>query len=138
MTAPTSTPPVTTRVRTYRAIGAAAVATTTVIAAALADRYPWLTAVNTAVAWWVGKLLGVPLDAVVQAALAAMKPDRAVMVAVDALRSLPPEQAEDATRTLLRSIPPVAAQRVVGGVRLVNVGDESLPTAPPPAGKPDA
>lgn len=112
------------RVLVYRVIGVAVVLTSTGLTAWLGPRYPWLAGVNSALAWAVGKLLGIPLDEVVRSALAAMQPDRAAIVATDALKSLPPETAADVTRSLLRSIPPETAREVMGGVL----------TAPAPVG----
>lgn len=117
------------RLLILRAVGLVLVVAATVAAALLGPKWPVVNVAATTVCWYVGKVVGIPADAVVKYALQAMHPDKAVSVAVGALQSLPPEQAESATRTLLASIPPAAQARV--GVVLLN-STSGPPSAPSP------
>lgn len=113
-----------TRVRVYQGIGVAVVGAMSALTYLLAPQYPWLVPLDTGVCWLVGKLLGMPVDAVVSAALARMQPDRAAAVTAKALQSMPPE----ATRTILRSIPPAVAQRVA--IEFSGASEPPPPEAP--------
>lgn len=86
--------------RGARALGVLAVVGLTAAASVYADAAPWLTPLASAAAWAVGKLLGVPVDSVVDAALQAMRTDRKVQITVRALASLPPKEARQAAESL--------------------------------------
>lgn len=129
---PSTPPPVPSRVKLYRAIGVVAVAASTGVTMGFAARWPAITLVHMLVCVLVGTWLGIPISDIVQLALTRMPPERAIQIAVDALKSLPPEAAEDATRTLLRSIPPETAARVAVGAGVVIVPDSDRPTPPTP------
>jgi len=113
------------KVMALRGAGLVLVTAVTAAASVWGADFPVLHIVAAAVCWTVGKVVGVPADAVTQLALTLMRPERAVDTAVSALRSFPPEQAESATRTLMSSIAPAARERVV---RFVNASS-SEPSA---------
>lgn len=112
-----------------RLLGVLAIVGVNVAAVMLGDKVPAIEVAATAVCWYIGKLLGVPLDAVVKQALAS-DPDKAVDIAAEAIRSMPPVAAEVATRALLASIPPDAQQRVVVLLN-TTTPPPSLPVQPP-------
>lgn len=108
------------RVRIMRLLGAGAVLIVTAASALLADRWPWVTLVASAVSWGVGKALGIPVDDIVRVALRGMAPDKVADIAVSAIASMPPEIAEGATQRMIASVRPAAIARAQG-VRLVNI-----------------
>lgn len=123
------------KLKWYRVLGVLAVVATTALSVWIGTQWPALaaaaTSLNSIVCWYVGKLLGVPLDDVIKAALQVMQPDRAVAVTVEALRSMPPANAETVTQKLLQSIPPDAQSRIVAFV-----GDSLHPPPSPPSQPP--
>lgn len=122
----TSTKETNRRMLILRGAGALAVVGANVLAGLFADRLPVLNLLASAVCWYVGKVLGVPLDDVLRQTL-TRNPTAAVELAASAIRSMPP-----AARSVLASIPPEAdAQRVA--VVLLNTTE---PPPPPPRATP--
>lgn len=87
-----------------RVIGVAVVVIATGATVLFGSKYPQLAAVNTGLAWLVGKLLGVPIESVTQAVLKTMAPDKAVAMTVQAVQSLPPARAEAVAQGVLQEI----------------------------------
>lgn len=110
----------------YYAYGLAVVAAMVFITMRWGAQYPYLHLLDAAVCTYVGKLLGLPLD-VIYAYAIQKQPEKAMAVAVQALRSLPPERIEAATRELISSIPPAAQQAVL----LINTTEPPPSNAPP-------
>jgi hypothetical protein len=104
------------RVRLMRLLGAGAVLIVTAASTLLADRWPWVTLVASAVSWGVGKALGIPVDDIVRVALRGMAPDKVADIAVSAIASMPPELADTAARRIAASVRPAA----VAKIQLVN------------------
>lgn len=147
MNAPEQTPP--NVLRAARLIGVVLVVGLTALTVWLGPSFPQLATANAAAAWLFGKLFGVPLDAVMQSALRAMQPEKAVALTVSAVQSMPParaeavtqsvlqelaahavgampaEQAQYMTRAILDTIPPEAKARVLE--KIVFVQSKSLP-----------
>jgi hypothetical protein len=118
------------RVQWLRAGGVVCAVLVSVAAALLAPQYPVIVPAAQLVVWWIGKSLGMPIQPIVQlalATLAATKPERAVQIATDALRSLPPESAHTLVPS---SVPPAAAEVVL----LMNTDPTAPPPPPPPRG----
>lgn len=92
-----------------RAAALVVVVLLSLLAAAFGDRAPWLAPANAAFAWLVGKLLGVPLDGVVDAALQTMQQETRLRITVRAMRSLPPAAA----RQVIESMPPDEQAQIV-------------------------
>lgn len=113
------------RMLRYYAAGLAVVLACIFVCVQWGTEYPILQVLALGVCTFVGKLLGMPLEAVFTHVM-QKRPDMAVKIAIDALQSLPPEAAEEATKQLISSIPPAAIQRVV----LVNTSEP--PPEPPP------
>lgn len=121
---------ITPRMMRFRAAGLLVVVLSTAAASLWSDQVPWLAAISSGVCWYVGKLLGKPIEDVVAAALAVMQTDRAVAVTVQAIQSMPPDTA----RAVLSSIPPEAAGRAAAAAAVVLVPDpDSPPSENPPS-----
>lgn len=110
------------RVRLMRLLGAGAVLIVTAASTLLADRWPWVTLVASAVSWGVGKALGIPVDDIVRVALRGMAPDKVADIAVSAIASMPPELADTAARRIAASVRPAAIAKTV---QLVNTDIDS-------------
>ena len=104
-----------------------AVTLSTAAAVLWGNQYPWLHGVAALVAWLVGKLLGVPIDSVVAAALTAMGSDKAIKLAVTSVNSMPPNKSaikDEITRDVLEritahavaSMPPDQAAAIARGL----------------------
>ena len=129
------------RLDVWQGVGVAVVGAMSALTYMFAPQFPWLVPLDAGVCWLVGKLLGKPVDEVISAALARMKPDRAAAVTAKALQSMPPDRAAavtakalesmppESTRTILRSIPPAVAQRVA-----LEFTGASEPAPPPGTG----
>ena len=89
------------KIMLWRAIGVSVVAAST----AAAVLYPQLAPANALFAWLVGKLLGMPLDTVVESSIAAMSPARAVEITLHAAENMPPSVRVEFMRSL-RPPPP--------------------------------
>lgn len=116
MTTTTVIEPKQDRVRLMRLLGAGAVLIVTAASTLLADRWPWVTLVASAVSWGVGKALGIPVDDIVRVALRGMAPDKVADIAVSAIASMPPELADTAARRIAASVRPAA----IAKIQLVN------------------
>lgn len=136
MTEPANTTPepapqlTASRLRWIRVVAVVLVTGTTALTVALASKYPALASVNAGLAWLAGKLLGVPLQDVMQAALRAMQPADAVKLTVAAVRSMPPAKAEAVAQTVLSEI----ASHAVGAMepaRAEYITRAILDTMPP-------
>lgn len=107
------------RVRVIRLIGGLTAFGVVVGGAAVAARWPtfapFSSSIATAITWWIGKALGIPLDAITQAALTHMQPAKVVELVLSTVHSLPPEDAAAITTGLkdsLRPPPPPPVQFV--------------------------
>lgn len=106
-----------------------------VLAVSAAGQYlglQWLSALGGLLGIVAGKLLGVPLTQVTEAALkqlASTKPERASEVAINTLASLPPASAQ-ATIATIASMAPPRAPDAPTVIRFV--GGESITPAPEP------
>lgn len=92
--------------------------------------YPIVNVLASAVCLYVGKVCGVPAEAILRYALSAMHPDKAAQFTLDAVRSMPPAQAEDLARQIISSFPPKPT------VVLVNTDAADFVPPPPPAPPP--
>lgn len=159
-------PPPAAKLVWLRALGVAVVTGSTVATVLLAQRYPAIASLNAGIAWLAGKLLGTPLQQVMQAALSAMKPQEAVALTVRAVQSMPPAkadavahnvlqeiaahavgtmepaQAEYITRAILETMPPVAKARVLEHIVFVSkrppLTSSATEAAPPTAADGDS
>lgn len=101
---------------------------------------PWVRAgIPAAMAWAIGKYLGIPTPAVTALALHRMAPEMAISIVVRALQSMAPRDTETAAATLLASLPPAARARVsmpapepARVVMFIPVEDEVTTRLPPP------
>ena len=80
------------QIQALRALGIVLVVGLGIAEVLFGARYPALAPIATGVGWLVGKLLGVPLEAVLDAALQAMRADKRVEIARHAMASLPPRE----------------------------------------------
>lgn len=110
-------PPSAARTRLYRLLGGGAIAVITAAAGALTVRYPhaasWIAMVAGPVCAYIGKLVGVPVEGIVQLALGEMKPEKAAAIAVQAMQSLPPDATRGAVMQLVQSMRPPPPSPVV-------------------------
>jgi hypothetical protein len=88
----------------YGVYGVLAVTISTGASVMWGDLYPVLVPINAIVCWVVGKLLGVPIDSVITAALAAMTPDKAIGLAVTAVSSSMPPAKNEVRQELTREV----------------------------------
>ena len=95
--------------RSLRAVGAVVVVALTGAALQLGDQYPVLVSLAAGAAWLQGKLLGVPIDDVVGAALQTMRTGKRVQITVHSINTLPP----DAARQVIESMPPPARAQLI-------------------------
>lgn len=113
--------------RLIRLLGGLAAFAALVGGAALAARWPafapYSSTVATAVAWWIGKTLGIPMEGITQAALTHMQPAKVVEIVLGAVHSMPPAEAAEVA-TQLKSVRPPPPP-----VELVNI-DIEVPLAP--------
>lgn len=98
-----------TKLRVWRALGLAVMFAVSIGSIALAPRYPWIVLPANVLCAWIGKALGIPVEAVMQAALRAWGPEKVADLAVKAISSMPPEAQTTATGRIIASIRPAAA-----------------------------
>lgn len=125
------------KLKVMQALGVFLITSSAALTAWLGAKYAFLVPLNTLLAWFVGKLLGVPLDSVVKDAVTRMTPEQQVIMTVSAVqalpadeakavaddvleriaqhsvRSMPPEQAKYMTRALLETIDPTEKARIL-------------------------
>lgn len=96
----------------WHAAGVVAAFAASVAAAVFSERFPWAAPAASLFAWGVGKMLGVPMDSVVDTALQSMRVDRKTLITIKSLESLPPEAA----RAVVESLPPPARNQIIAFV----------------------
>lgn len=96
------------RLLLYRVLGGLAIAAIAVVSTWLSPRWPWVATVAAPACAYIGKLVGVPVDAITEFALRLMQPERVAALAVRAIQSMPPERSTVATRRIIASIHPPA------------------------------
>lgn len=106
-----NTPTPTLRVRLYRIGGALGFLGLSVGTATLASKWPWVVPIGQLATWYIGKLLGIPVNDILAAALAKKSPTEVADIAVKAITSMPVAQISPVTRAVIESIRPIAAQR---------------------------
>lgn len=104
---PIATSP-TVRIRIYRALGAAIVVGVGAGSVALAPKFPWAVGIANLLTWYIGKLLGIPVDDIIAAALAKKSPAQLVELACKAITAMPVQEISLTTSAMVESIRPVA------------------------------
>lgn len=107
------------RTTVFRVLGGAAIFAIAALSTWLAPRYPWVATVAPIACAYIGKLVGVPVDSIVELALRLMEPSRVATLAVRAIQSMPPERSAQATRRIIASIAPPMAPFVHPPVALI-------------------
>lgn len=115
---PAPTPTAAAKLVAYRTAGATVAVLVTALTAVYGSTAPWvggvLAVVEAVVIGAIGVALGVPINAVLELALAKLThrdPERAAELALGTLQSLPPAQTVTATQQLFASLPPSARAR---------------------------
>lgn len=114
------------RVRLYRILGVGLFLVNTVGSSYLAARWthpaaPFVAGGAHLLTWYIGKLLGIPIDGILAAALAKKSPAEMAQIAVQAIQSMPVEQINPVARAVYRSVRPVAMSRI---------SESTIPPAP--------
>lgn len=124
---PTPAAPVTTttaRVRLYRILGVVVVVGVSIGSAMLAPRFPWVGPIAAIICWYVGKLLGIPTNEIIAAALAKKDPTQIAQIAMSAITAMPVESISMMATKVMNSLRPIAEGRV------------SVQSIPPPSAIP--
>lgn len=110
LTTASTTP--TMRIRLYRIAGAAVVVGVSAGSVVLAPKWPWASSIATVLCWYVGKLLGIPTNEIIAAALSKKDPMQIAQIAMNAITAMPVDAISPTAVKVMESLRPIAEGRV--------------------------